>query len=100
MPLCYLMLYSLFFFFSSRRRHTRLQGDWSSDVCSSDLGGGLNSRPPPRQLSIAPSDHHRDDSIMSSRSAAAVLSGAGNDASPSRASAKEHQTWTFAMSFT
>src|SRR5688500_20326272 len=26
------------FFFSSRRRHTRLQGDWSSDVCSSDLG--------------------------------------------------------------
>src|SRR5256885_10161949 len=28
------------FFFSSRRRHTRLQGDWSSDVCSSDLGAG------------------------------------------------------------
>src|SRR5256885_12270535 len=27
----------LIFFFSSRRRHTRLQGDWSSDVCSSDL---------------------------------------------------------------
>src|SRR5256885_15424236 len=25
------------FFFPSRRRHTRLQGDWSSDVCSSDL---------------------------------------------------------------
>ena len=25
------------FFFSSRRRHTSLQGDWSSDVCSSDL---------------------------------------------------------------
>src|SRR5256885_10645146 len=29
--------FCLFFFFSSRRRHTRLQGDWSSDVCSSDL---------------------------------------------------------------
>src|SRR5256885_12924175 len=28
---------SSYFFFSSRRRHTRLQGDWSSDVCSSDL---------------------------------------------------------------
>src|SRR6266446_7037959 len=28
---------SCLFFFSSRRRHTRLQGDWSSDVCSSDL---------------------------------------------------------------
>src|SRR5689334_24677333 len=28
----------LFFFFSSRRRHTRWNCDWSSDVCSSDLG--------------------------------------------------------------
>src|SRR2546430_6446482 len=27
-----------FFFFSSRRRHTRFDCDWSSDVCSSDLG--------------------------------------------------------------
>src|SRR5690625_7283798 len=27
----------LFFFFSSRRRHTRWPRDWSSDVCSSDL---------------------------------------------------------------
>src|SRR5206468_8254127 len=27
-------------FFSSRRRHTRSDRDWSSDVCSSDLGGG------------------------------------------------------------
>src|SRR6266436_8009215 len=26
------------FFFSSRRRHTRCSRDWSSDVCSSDLG--------------------------------------------------------------
>src|SRR4051812_49738054 len=30
--------YVLGFFFSSRRRHTRLTCDWSSDVCSSDLG--------------------------------------------------------------
>src|SRR5260221_9377228 len=30
----------LFFFFSSRRRHTRSLCDWSSDVCSSDLGLG------------------------------------------------------------
>src|SRR2546430_6183407 len=27
----------VFFFFSSRRRHTRFDCDWSSDVCSSDL---------------------------------------------------------------
>src|SRR5256885_3854175 len=31
------------FFFSSRRRHTRLQGDWSSDVCSSDLLPALSA---------------------------------------------------------
>src|SRR2546430_4007526 len=31
----------LFFFFSSRRRHTRFDCDWSSDVCSSDLESRL-----------------------------------------------------------
>src|SRR5262249_59619097 len=31
---------SVFFFFSSRRRHTRLVSDWSSNVCSSDLTPG------------------------------------------------------------
>src|SRR5574340_682645 len=36
-----LLLECNLFFFSSRRRHTRSFGDWSSDVCSSDL--------PPRQ---------------------------------------------------
>src|SRR5690606_12785080 len=32
-----------FFFFSSRRRHTRFSRDWSSDVCSSDLGSTPDS---------------------------------------------------------
>src|SRR5688500_19375472 len=32
-----MFVFCMCFFFSSRRRHTRLQGDWSSDVCSSDL---------------------------------------------------------------
>src|SRR5437762_10820791 len=32
-----------FFFFSSRRRHTRYIGDWSSDVCSSDLVSAVGS---------------------------------------------------------
>src|SRR5690348_17434785 len=31
------LAFFFFFFFSSRRRHTRWTGDWSSDVCSSDL---------------------------------------------------------------
>src|SRR5438045_4232366 len=39
---CYLCVgrlwFYFFFFFSSRRRHTRCLSDWSSDVCSSDLG--------------------------------------------------------------
>ena len=30
--------FCVLFFFSSRRRHTRCSRDWSSDVCSSDLG--------------------------------------------------------------
>src|SRR6266498_1511821 len=31
-----------FFFFSGRRRHTRCGRDWSSDVCSSDLGPAIS----------------------------------------------------------
>src|SRR5437867_12176284 len=37
-----------FFFFSSRRRHTRSYGDWSSDVCSSDLTASIR-----RAISVA-----------------------------------------------
>src|SRR6266516_6195913 len=37
---------SAFFFFSSRRLHTRSYGDWSSDVCSSDLSRHLGIEPP------------------------------------------------------
>src|SRR3989449_102675 len=43
-----LQQFHLFFFFSSRRRHTRCSRDWSSDVCSSDLlavAGGDEPRP-------------------------------------------------------
>src|SRR5690606_40084296 len=38
---------------SSRRRHTRFSRDWSSDVCSSDLGGGPGGDPPPAPPSAA-----------------------------------------------
>src|SRR5437867_7808200 len=37
------LFYLFFFFFSSRRRHTRSYGDWSSDVCSSDLAAATTS---------------------------------------------------------
>src|SRR3712207_7772089 len=43
----------LFFFFSSRRRHTRYWRDWSSDVCSSDLGWPAAEAPAPRDLGLA-----------------------------------------------
>src|SRR5437879_10680208 len=39
-PACFVSV-TVCFFFSSRRRHTRYIGDWSSDVCSSDLPADL-----------------------------------------------------------
>src|SRR5205814_4500379 len=39
----------VFFFFSSRRRHTRCLRDWSSDVCSSDLPPARPCPPPARR---------------------------------------------------
>src|ERR1035438_2437831 len=41
-----------FFFFSSRRRHTRCLSDWSSDVCSSDLGNRADSVRFPERLRV------------------------------------------------
>src|SRR5689334_20022905 len=40
----YVFVHVWFFFFSSRRRHTRWNCDWSSDVCSSDLAGNAVSQ--------------------------------------------------------
>src|SRR5215204_3883689 len=45
-------MFSCFFFFSSRRRHTRSLCDWSSDVCSSDLAPATTNT---RKTSITPS---------------------------------------------
>src|SRR5947207_10508767 len=54
----------MFFFFSSRRRHTRSLCDWSSDVCSSDLirlrRGGLLRGPPARSRSDRRDIQRRD----------------------------------------
>src|SRR5690242_5032314 len=48
------MYVDFYFFFSSRRRHTRLTCDWSSDVCSSDLDAGLGVRVHANQLGEGP----------------------------------------------
>src|SRR5579885_3724208 len=45
--------YSRYFFFSSRRRHTRSKRDWSSDVCSSDLAGPKRRAPAARLARLA-----------------------------------------------
>src|SRR5256885_5788946 len=46
------------FFFSSRRRHTRLQGDWSSDVCSSDLAQiAAHAKANPGAVAVGSSGH-------------------------------------------
>src|SRR5207245_5718687 len=42
------------FFFSSRRRHTRCYRDWSSDVCSSDLGLAVPGDAKDRVRSLVP----------------------------------------------
>src|SRR3954449_11344459 len=47
------------FFFSSRRRYTRGECDWSSDVCSSDLSTRLNSS----HTLISSEDGIRDESV-------------------------------------
>src|SRR5690606_40523185 len=63
------------FFFSSRRRHTRFSRDWSSDVCSSDLGPAIpvtdNATSPPR-TSSAPSAISRATSSLTAPCAASV----------------------------
>src|SRR3989475_12424470 len=55
---------ALVFFFSSRRRHTRFDCDWSSDVCSSDLSPLHNIRPGTKYPAtlITTADH--DDRVV------------------------------------
>src|SRR5690242_21865688 len=55
----------IFFFFSSRRRHTRLTCDWSSDVCSSDLHR-VRATPPDQ---ISPVGRRRTNTVPRSASA-------------------------------
>src|SRR5215467_15216664 len=54
--------------FSSRRRHTRLQGDWSSDVCSSDLRA---ARLPPRRAPPALGGKHPEVAVAGAAKVAA-----------------------------
>src|SRR5690606_39716451 len=57
------------FFFSSRRRHTRFSRDWSSDVCSSDLGTVV--------VIAQPDAGHHAGGIADEDGVARLLAGAG-----------------------
>src|ERR1039457_7343751 len=67
-------LYLFYWFFSSRRRHTRLQGDWSSDVCSSDRGGacGPELHPAKRERNEGDDDQRIEDDGRQHRTLRAV----------------------------
>src|SRR5206468_9817183 len=64
------------FFFSSRRRHTRSDRDWSSDVCSSDLAAPASARVLPtiqsrcRKLPLRPLA--KDDVVRAAATAAQI----------------------------
>src|SRR5699024_1451477 len=92
-----------FFFFSSRRRHTRSKRDWSSDVCSSDLScryDRLRKQVAPLQvlLPLDPpdGDHSRDEGphAESARVGPVGLqsTGAPNPAPPAKEHTMGHHT--------
>src|SRR5688500_19437358 len=68
------------FLFSSRRRHTRLQGDWSSDVCSSDLAKKCIDAGVPVlvEKGMAPNWNDACDLVRAARSKSAIVAVAQN----------------------
>src|SRR6266487_456119 len=70
------------FFFSSRRRHTRWTGDWSSDVCSSDLDGGQGEavRVPQADGTLVALPVAEDDALMPSLLTLTDVMGTGHHA--------------------
>src|SRR6266513_6531501 len=54
----------MIFFFSSRRRPTRSKRDWSSDVCSSDLGYSIGVNYPPNWADHTASLRENDTTVM------------------------------------
>src|SRR2546426_2268049 len=69
--MCRMIAIYFVFFFSSRRRHTRLQGDWSSDVCSSDL---IVVRPAEYTIMLKPVHDHTVPKISPRRRVLGVTS--------------------------
>src|SRR6266702_8064765 len=95
-----MMNFTLYFFFSSRRRHTRWPRDWSSDVCSSDLFGkflntggiGSETAADEQRLLIEP-DH------VTGLSSSGALDETENRHVPSRKRVRESRTFAPARDF-
>src|SRR5438093_13641198 len=80
------------FFFSSRRRHTRLVSDWSSDVCSSDLQDGAAAFGGPRLGGLDLG--HAEDGRDAGQAGAALVQGvvaAGQDAAQLQAGLRSEE---------
>src|SRR5207248_5311265 len=75
------------FFFSSRRRHTRSYGDWSSDVCSSDLARDVDERGP--HAPQVPVDRSAVTEVDDGRAVAALFECGGDVLDAERLDAEE-----------
>src|SRR3989475_5137860 len=74
------------FFFSSRRRHTRFDCDWSSDVCSSDLQSPRGGR---RLTRVAPQPPASSDAVLKAATSSSLASSACTVRSEERRVGKE-----------
>src|SRR6266487_6417663 len=88
-----------FFFFSSRRRHTRWTGDWSSDVCSSDLsdlkpqaGGALLASSDPIHVTAKELSAHGNPSLATYSGGARLWQNANVVQAPSIQFQKDQRT--------
>src|SRR6266567_6439202 len=70
------MVFIFVFFFSSRRRHTRFDCDWSSDVCSSDLIDALIAAVDPRDTASVAAAGERARALIGALRMPADLDGA------------------------
>src|SRR5699024_11305557 len=84
-------LYVYYFFFSSRRRHTRSKRDWSSDVCSSDLGRTLGRAGAHTGTALVTGSEGEESAV------ADVNSGTKSGAGGERLTGEQARAWIIAL---
>src|SRR3712207_7381009 len=86
-----------FFFFSSRRRHTRYWRDWSSDVCSSDLGGVCVIKVgAATEVELKERKHRIEDAVSATRAAIeeGIVAGGGSRSEERRVGKERRSRWS------